>query len=148
MPTSFQDHEVKSRLKNKRRLSSYLKELVQTHRPEVRSVSLSYIFCTDDYLLTINQDFLQHDTLTDIITFDLSTEKNRLEGEIYISVDRVADNAQSLNLPYEQELHRVIFHGVLHLCGLKDKTAEQDKQMRAAEDACLTQYFQNRNPEA
>jgi len=95
--------------------------------------SLTYIFCSDDYLLEINQGFLQHDFYTDIITFDYST-KTEVESEIYISIDRVNENASVLNVSLEQELHRVMVHGVLHLCGLKDKTKAQQAEMRAAED--------------
>lgn len=120
--------------------------MVESRRAGTQSISLSYIFCTDAYLLTINQDFLKHDTLTDIITFDLSTDKEDLEAEIYISTERVMDNAEKLGVPYIQELHRVIFHGALHLCGLKDKTPAQKKEMRTAEDLCLSQYFSKDEP--
>lgn len=103
--------------------------------------SLVYIFCSDEYLLAINKEHLQHDYYTDIITFDLSENLNQIIGEIYISTDRVRDNASSLGVSIKEELHRVIFHGALHLCGYKDKTARHAKEMRAAEDECLKAYF-------
>jgi rRNA maturation RNase YbeY len=101
--------------------------------------SLQYVFCSDPYLLQINKDFLQHDFYTDIITFELSADPlgSGVEGEIYISIDRVRENAQELGVPIQQELLRVIFHGALHLCGFKDKTSAQEKQMRAKEEEYL-----------
>jgi rRNA maturation RNase YbeY len=102
---------------------------------------LTYIFCSDEYLLEINRAHLQHDYYTDIITFDLSEKPGQIIGEIYISTDRVRDNAASLGVSIKEELHRVIFHGALHLCGYKDKTAKDANAMRAAEDKCLLKYF-------
>jgi probable rRNA maturation factor len=105
------------------------------------ALSLTYVFCSDEYLLDINKQFLQHDYYTDIITFDLSATKSVVEGEVYISVDRVRDNAKQHHTTNKNELHRVIFHGVLHLCGYKDKTPKDEKAMRAAEEKYLTLYF-------
>jgi probable rRNA maturation factor len=102
---------------------------------------LNYIFCTDEYLLQVNRDFLQHDYYTDIITFDLSDTSKRVSGEIYISVDRVKDNALTQGVSFTEELHRVIFHGALHLCGYKDKKPAEVKAMRSAEDKYLELYF-------
>jgi rRNA maturation RNase YbeY len=101
---------------------------------------LQYIFCSDDYLLEINKQHLKHNYYTDIITFDLSEKPNSVIGEIYISVDRVRDNAQNYEVSFKQELLRVIFHGALHLCGLKDKTEKDQVLMRKAEDKYL-RYF-------
>jgi len=98
--------------------------------------SLGYVFCSDDFLLDINKKFLEHDTLTDIVTFDYSEGKT-LNGEIYISTDRVADNAQDFSVPFNTELLRVIAHGLLHMCGYGDKTADEKKIMRSKEDECL-----------
>ncbi len=98
--------------------------------------SISYFFCTDEYLLHINRQFLQHDFYTDIITFDYS-EKTKVEGEIFISIDRVKENAHSFKQPFERELMRTIIHGILHLCGYTDKTAANKKTMRAKEDAAI-----------
>jgi len=99
---------------------------------------LNYVFCNDEFLLGINQQYLNHKTLTDIITFDMSTSKNEVVGEIYISVPRVVENSVAFNKTFENELCRVLVHGVLHLCGYKDKTAYQIRQMRKREDAYLS----------
>jgi len=97
--------------------------------------SLNYVFCSDDYLLKINQSFLKHNYFTDIITFDLSEpEQKSVQGEIYISIDRIKDNAQKLKNTFQDEALRVIFHGALHLCGHKDKSKEQQMTMRKLED--------------
>ncbi len=104
--------------------------------------NLTYIFCSDDYLLKINKSHLKHNYYTDIITFDLSEPTGgAISGEIYISTDRVRDNAITLGVTIKEELHRVIFHGALHLCGYKDKTPKDAKHMRGAEDRCLKAYF-------
>jgi len=102
---------------------------------------LTYIFCTDDYLLDINRRFLGHDYYTDIITFDLSEKKDGSHGEIYISVDRVKDNAEQLKEPLQKELLRVIFHGALHLCGYKDKTKVQKHAMREKESYYIGAFY-------
>ena len=99
------------------------------------------MFCSDEYLLRINRDYLQHDYYTDIITFDLSEPGGPVQGEIYISVDRVRDNAKELAVSIQKELHRVIFHGVLHLCGYTDKTKQDQARMRALEEKYLDLYF-------
>ena len=98
--------------------------------------SLGYVFCSDDFLLEINQQFLDHDTLTDIVTFDY-TEGTILNGEIYISTDRVADNAKDFNVDFDTELRRVIIHGLLHMCGYGDKTDDEKSHMRKKEDEYL-----------
>ena len=102
---------------------------------------LQYIFCSDEYLLQINKQYLQHDYYTDIITFDLSENPGLVTGEIYISVDRVKDNAQAFKVSFKQELLRVIFHGALHLCGYKDKSKIDEAAMRKAEDKYLQYYL-------
>lgn len=94
--------------------------------------NLNFIFCSDTYLHKINVDYLQHDTLTDIITFPYSDTK--IEGDIFISIDRVRENAHTFNTAFENELKRVIIHGVLHLCGFGDKTDLEAKEMRAKEN--------------
>ena len=98
---------------------------------------INYIFCDDAYLLHINQVFLQHDYYTDIITFD-NVRGKTISGEIFISLQRIKENAELLSKNYEEEKKRVIAHGVLHLCGYKDKTEEQQKEMRAKEDYYLS----------
>ena len=139
MPAVFNEHNIKAGLKEKRRLSAYLDSLVQQHLEGIKKARLNYIFCTDEYLLEINKKYLNHDTLTDIITFDLS-EGSMLVGEIYISVERVKENAVKYNTTYINELQRVIFHGALHLCGFKDKAAADQLTMRQEEDNCLKGY--------
>ena len=94
---------------------------------------INYIFCTDEYLHKLNVDFLNHDTLTDIISFDYSVGKE-LHGEIYISIDRVKENALDFKVSFEVELARVIIHGILHYCGYKDKSVSDEKLMRSKED--------------
>lgn len=102
--------------------------------------SLTYVFCTDAYLLNINRSFLNHDYYTDIISFDLSENPKSIIGEIYISLDRIKDNAQKLKTGVKEETLRVIFHGALHLCGYKDKSPSDIKQMRAKENHYLSLY--------
>lgn len=144
MAIHFFEEDVQSRLKNKLALKKFIKGIVQQHLPEVMQINMTYIFCDDAYLLTINQQFLQHDTYTDIITFDLSEESSVLEAEIYISVERVSENAKKYDADYNRELHRVIFHGALHLAGFKDKKKEEAAQMRAMEEQCLVAYIDNK----
>ena len=102
---------------------------------------MSYIFCSDDYLLGINQQFLKHNYYTDIISFNLAPVGAPVEGEIYISLDRVKENASGLDESYTTELHRVIFHGVLHFCGYKDKLADDVRLMRKKEEQYIRAYF-------
>jgi probable rRNA maturation factor len=120
-----------------------LKEFIITifKREKKKPGELSFVFCSDSYLLEINKQYLKHNFYTDIITFDLSIEPTLIVGEIYISIDRVKDNAQNFNASFKEELHRVIFHGVLHLCGYKDKTEEEERRMRKMEDKYLKLYF-------
>lgn len=98
---------------------------------------LSFIFSSDDYLLKINKEYLDHDFYTDIITFDYRDE-DTISGDIFISIDRVKENAQSLSIPFIDELHRVLIHGVLHIIGYKDKSSEEESIMRAKEDFYLS----------
>ncbi len=102
---------------------------------------LNVIFCSDDFLLGLNNQFLGHNYLTDILSFPLSDSGQPLEGELYISVERVSDNAGSLKHSLQSELHRVIFHGILHFCGYKDKTRAQIKAIRLREDYYLKKWF-------
>jgi rRNA maturation RNase YbeY len=102
---------------------------------------LSYVFCSDAFLLDMNRSYLRHDTYTDIITFDLTETRGTISGEVYISVDRVRENARTWEQPLYRELHRVIFHGLLHLCGYKDTLKADQSIMRRKEDLYLEQYF-------
>jgi len=127
-------------LKQRNRLKSYLASTAQSFQRPLGSLNI--IFCSDEHLLGINRDFLQHDYYTDIITFDLSpSKKSPLEAELYISVDRVKDNAATLGQPFYRELHRVIFHGLLHLMGYKDKQKKDQALMREMEERMLGEYF-------
>jgi probable rRNA maturation factor len=140
MAVRYYDQHVHSKLKNKRKLAAFLEKLVKKHRKKAEKINLTYIFCNDDYLLEINKEYLQHETLTDIITFDLSENADNVDGEVYISIERVRENAEKFRVTYEEELHRVIFHGALHLCGFKDKKTPDKDQMRRQENLCLKQY--------
>ena len=140
MPVVFYDNNVRSGLKSKRKLSVFIDVIISKYMKNVKTAELSVVFCTDTFLLEMNNNFLDHDTFTDIITFDLSESRNAVDGEIYISVERVKENAKLYHTTYQEELHRVIFHGVLHLCGFKDKKKKDRKIMRENEDYCLEHY--------
>lgn len=126
-------------LKERTRLKVFIERLFTIEKKKL--ANLSYIFCSDEHLLTINKNFLKHDFYTDVITFDLSSSKNEIEGEIYISVDRIKDNANTEGVSFKEELHRVIFHGALHLCGYKDKKIRERVEMRKKEDYNLLRYI-------
>ncbi|KPM30937.1 Putative rRNA maturation factor [Croceitalea dokdonensis DOKDO 023] len=119
------------------RLVGWLTRVIETEGKELGEIS--FIFCDDGYLLKLNQDFLSHDTLTDVITFDY-TEGKFLGGDIFISVERVEENAKELVLDFEEELRRVMVHGVLHLCGYKDKDVLDMKVMRKKEEEKLKMF--------
>ena len=130
-----------SSLKNRTALKAFLRGLAK--KEGYRIASLNYVFCDDAYLLRINQNFLNHEDLTDIITFHFSESKGVIEGEIYISVPRVKENAGIFNVSITREMHRVIFHGLLHLCGYKDKLKSDTMVMRSKEDHYLDLYFKS-----
>ena len=135
---SFHYEEVTYRLPDETAVSMWMHGLV-TEAGSVVS-SISYIFCSDEYLLQINKDHLDHDYYTDIITFPYRQGK-LIESDIFISIDRVRDNASDQKVPFETELLRVMAHGVLHLLGYKDKTDTEAIRMRAAEDRAIGQYL-------
>jgi probable rRNA maturation factor len=126
-------------LKDRNRLRKFIGKMVKKEGKQL--AELQYIFCSDAYLLAINRQYLQHDFFTDIITFDLSENGQPINAEIYISVERVRDNAANYNSSFREELHRVIFHGVLHLCGYKDKKLNEAETMRQMEDKWLKGYL-------
>ncbi|GAB3797614.1 rRNA maturation RNase YbeY [Spirosoma humi] len=136
----FFNEDVPYKLLQKRVISQWLKK--QAVLEGFTIGDLNYIFCSDEHVLQVNRDYLQHDYYTDIITFDQSEEEDLLEGDIFISVDRVADNASQLAIEPEQEMHRVLAHGMLHLCGYGDKTDEEEVQMRRKEDEWLKELQQ------
>jgi len=117
------------------KITAWIRQVISSHQKNPGVINI--IFCNDEKLLKINRMFLQHDYFTDIITFDESTIA-ALSGDIYISIDTVASNAILMNIPFEKELNRVIIHGILHLCGFKDKTPEESKKMRLLEDNALS----------
>lgn len=122
------DFKVINPIKTKR----WLKSVIEAEGFEL--LEINYIFCNDEYLHKINVEYLEHDTLTDIITFDNSEEDQLIEGDIFVSIERIIDNTKDFSTTFEQEFKRVIVHGVLHLCGYFDKTDEDEKQMRDKEN--------------
>ncbi|MGZ3851309.1 MAG: rRNA maturation RNase YbeY [Flavisolibacter sp.] len=106
----------------------------------VTVAEVNYVFCSDEYLLKINRDFLAHDTYTDIVTFQYSEVDEAVQSDIYISIDRVRENAKAFQVSFNRELYRVLFHGALHLCGYKDKSAKEVNEMRAKEDYYVSLY--------
>ena len=116
-------------------LIDWIERVAKVH--EYRIAQLTYIFCSDEYLHRMNVEYLGHDTLTDVITFNNADDADVLEGDIFISTERVADNAKDLNVPFRDELHRVMIHGVLHLLGYRDKDLLSQTAMRKKEDDCL-----------
>ena len=126
--------ECDFQLKEDESITKWLKDAISTEDKELGEIN--YIFCDDQYLLKKNQEYLQHDTFTDIITFDY-TEEKRLSADIFISIERVKENAIIFAVPFETELRRVIIHGILHLMGYKDKSAEDAETMRSKENFYL-----------
>lgn len=129
-------------LKNRKHLKAFILDLFENEGKDVEVIN--YIFCTDDYLLELNKSYLKHFTLTDIITFELSKKDEASISDIYISIDRVKENAKTFQIPFNKEILRVIFHGALHLCGYKDKTKQDQQLMRSKEDFYLNQYAVSR----
>jgi rRNA maturation RNase YbeY len=127
-------------LKSRTQLKKFIQTIAEKKGRPI--LSLNVIFCSDEYLLNINKQYLQHDYYTDIITFDLSeNKKGAITAELYISIDRVRDNAKQNKTPFYKEIHRVIFHGLLHLLGYKDKLKKDQILMRQMEDKLLADYF-------
>jgi rRNA maturation RNase YbeY len=139
MTIFFNKADKGTSLANRILLKSFIEK--QLRKEGIAIEALQYVFCSDDYLLNINKQFLNHDYYTDIISFDLSEEKGVLIGDIYISVDRVKENAKTHGNKFVHELLRVIFHGALHFCGYKDKKPADAKLMRSMEDKWLKAYL-------
>lgn len=131
---TFQNQSISFKLKEKTRLKAWIKTV--TEREKHRLGDINYIFCSDDELLEINIQHLNHNTYTDIITFDY-TEGDKISSDIFISIDRVEENAKKFKVSFEEELHRVMIHGILHLCGYKDKSKTDAELMRKKENAAL-----------
>lgn len=136
MKINFFNEDVPFKISSPARIRRWISSIVQQEGFSISSIN--YIFCSDEYLHSINLQYLNHDTLTDIVTFDNSEEEGVVESDIFISVDRVRENALSVGVTFDNELNRVMVHGVLHLCGYGDKSSEQKKEMREKEDACLS----------
>ena len=128
-------------LQNRNELKKFIERLFRNEKVSIES--LNYIFCSDKRLLEINRQYLKHDFYTDIITFELSIPGNPTVGEVYISIDRVRENALAHKQSFKTELHRVIFHGALHLCGYRDKSKKEIQEMRDAETHYLKAYGLN-----
>jgi rRNA maturation RNase YbeY len=133
----FCTEDITFSLKEKLKHKAWLNEVAKQEGK--RLLELTYVFCSDDYLLQINQEYLNHDTLTDIVTFDNSEDPKRIEGDIFISIDRVKENGDKLGTK-ETELKRVMVHGLLHLLGYKDKKKEDKATMTKKEDFYIKQY--------
>ncbi len=132
----FFSEEIEFDLQNTNQINTSLYELAEAE--SVTLDSLNYIFCSDDYLYKMNVQYLNHDTYTDIITFDQSEQENVISGDIFISIDRVKENAKEHSIPFINELLRVLAHGLLHLIGFGDKTDEEQLLMRKKEDDFLS----------
>jgi rRNA maturation RNase YbeY len=138
----FFNQDIAYQLSNESTTKSWIKKVIVNEG--FLLTSLNYIFCSDRFLHSINLKYLQHDTLTDIITFDLNeSNDNLIEGEIYISIDRVKENAEKYSHNFNNELLRIIIHGALHLMGYNDNTSQQKEEMRKKEEACLSLLNQN-----
>lgn len=138
MPVHFFKEDTSFNLKEKRKVKQWLNKVIADHN--FLCGDINYIFCSDEHLLQINKDFLNHDYYTDIITFDQSDADDEISGDIYISVDRVKENSLTHGNFLEEEIRRVMVHGILHLLGFSDKTKEEESTMREKEEACLTLY--------
>jgi probable rRNA maturation factor len=127
--------DIKVNLPQRRLLKAHIRTLFLDQQKNLES--LTYVFTSDEHLLDVNRNFLNHDYYTDVITFDLSADRKRITGEVYISTERVKENAQQLGVDFLTELHRVMIHGALHLCGYKDKTSKDQLNMRKLEEKYL-----------
>lgn len=137
MPSiSFFEEDIHFKLKSKTQLRQWITDTIRAEGFKLNE--LTYIFCSDNYLLNINRQYLDHDTYTDIITFDNSEGNNIVTSDIFISIERIRENAVNFNVPEITELHRVIIHGVLHLLGYKDKTPADKQKMTEKEDYYLS----------
>ncbi|MBR2456733.1 MAG: rRNA maturation RNase YbeY [Bacteroidaceae bacterium] len=131
---TYQTEDMRMPAIRKRETSEWIKAVAATYNKKVGEVA--YIFCSDEKILEVNRQYLEHDYYTDIITFDY-TEGNRISGDLFISLDTVRTNAEQFGQPYERELYRVIIHGILHLCGINDKGPGERELMEAAENRAL-----------
>lgn len=131
------NYETDFQLDNEEKYQDWLSSVIDSEGKEEGEIN--YIFCDDDYLYEINVQYLEHETLTDIISFDYTLD-NLISGDIFISIERVKDNAKDFGVTFDEELKRVMVHGVLHYCGYKDKTEEDSKLMRSKEDEKIKMF--------
>ncbi len=136
MPIQFFNEETPFTLLNPSFYTDWLQQVIDQEKKQLGDLNI--IFCSDDYLLGLNQSHLQHDYYTDVITFNNSDQESLIEADIFISVDRVRENADAENVDFEYELSRVMVHGLLHLIGFNDKSHDEQMVMRQKEDACLS----------
>ena len=141
MPIRFFEEDITYKLKNKRAVKNWITDTILAEGYSLQS--LTYIFCSDNYLLNLNRQYLNHDTYTDIITFNNSDKQNAVEAEIYISIDRIHENALTFNHTSTDELHRVMIHGILHLTGYDDKAVPNKKKMTQKENFYLSKRIFN-----
>ncbi len=133
----FSYEDVAFKLKDEKLAGEWLKKVIE--REEKQLHSLNFIFCSDEYLLELNLEYLNHDTLTDVITFPYAAPP-AIEGDIFISINRIRENSKKFKVPFMDELHRVMVHGLLHLCGFRDKTPDEIKIMRQKENEALALF--------
>lgn len=134
MAISYSSVDTRQTIEGKRLVNQWLKGVIESENKKLDTITI--VLCTDDYILKVNREFLQHDYFTDIITFD-DSQGERLSGDLLISIDTVRSNAAEYGVSYRTELMRVVVHGVLHLCGYKDKSDSEAKQMREKENFYL-----------
>ena len=132
----FFNEDINFKFQGKNVIKAWLKKVADKEGFKVKN--LNYIFCSDEYLHKINVEYLEHDTYTDIITFDNSEEDDVIEGDIFVSIERVKENSQTLNTVFDDELKRVIVHGLLHLCGYDDNSVEDKAEMRRLESEYIS----------
>lgn len=134
----FFNEDINFKLKGKNNFKAWLKKVADKEGFKIKD--LNYIFCSDEYLHKINVDYLDHDTFTDIITFDNSEGEHSIEGDIFISIERVKENSQTLKTVFDEELKRVIVHGFLHLCGYNDNVVDDKEKMRQLESQYILSF--------
>lgn len=131
------NYETKFELTNEDQISSWISAVILSENK--KEGDINYIFCNDEYLINLNEQYLNHNTLTDIISFDYSVG-NELHGDIFISIERVKENAEDFKVSFQEELNRVLVHGVLHYCGYKDKSEQDEQIMRKKEDEKIKMF--------
>lgn len=135
----FFSHDIPTSLKNTASLKNFIESIFKKERQSLDSIN--YIFCSDKIILEINKKYLNHDFYTDVITFDLSPNNKAITAEVYISIERIRENAKQLGLTIKSEFHRVLFHAALHLCGYNDKKKKDKEIMRKKENNLIAKYL-------